>query len=103
MPRQRKLSIAGELRNPGLRCASRLRLRSVRNEPGRRATGKLLTRDEAAHCGQHRQAVGAAASTLGGDRIEGIPPPLWTRLSAANLLIRRKEKEMQVEIEYCGM
>jgi hypothetical protein len=30
-------------------------------------------------------------------------PPLPTWPSAANLPILRKEKEMQVEIEYCGM
>jgi hypothetical protein len=29
--------------------------------------------------------------------------PLSTQLSAANLPIPRKEKEMQVDIEYCGM
>ena len=29
--------------------------------------------------------------------------PLSTRLSAANLPIPRKEKEMQVDIEYCGI
>jgi hypothetical protein len=30
-------------------------------------------------------------------------PPLPTWPSAANLPILRKEKKMQVEIEYCGM
>jgi hypothetical protein len=34
------------------------------DEPGRRAAAKLLARDDAADCGEYRQAAGAIAEGL---------------------------------------